>query len=97
VTGEGDKRDIHTTIVLAVIIDHEHDFPLENIVVDQPTAYAGNVFVGLHLFKLPPEQASGCRRGRHLLAGQSMDREAVGGRRKVESRMGSTTKVQRRC
>jgi hypothetical protein len=97
VTGEGGKRDIHTTIVFAVVVDHEHDFPLEDIVVDQATAYAGNVFVGLHLFKLPPKQASSCGRGRHLLAGQSTDREAVGGRRKGESRMGSTTKVQRRC
>lgn len=39
------SKYIHTSIVLAVIVDHEHDFPLEDIVVDQAAAYSRNVFV----------------------------------------------------
>jgi hypothetical protein len=39
-----------TSIVFTVIIDHQHDLPLEDIVVFEPAANAGYVFVGLHLF-----------------------------------------------
>lgn len=90
-----DKRGIHTTIVFAVVVDHKHDFPLEDIVVDQTTADAGNVFIGLHLFELPPEQASSCGSGSHLVGGEIRDREARGVRRKVEAKLGSKTKFQR--
>ena len=49
-----------TTIVSAVVRYHEHDLPLEDVAVHQPTAYAGNIFVALHLFELAAQKPCGC-------------------------------------
>lgn len=46
------SRGRHTAIVFAVVVNHEHDRPLEDIVVYQAAADAGDVFVCLHLFQL---------------------------------------------
>lgn len=40
------------SIELALIVDYQHHFPFEYIVVCQATGYAWNIFVGLHLFEL---------------------------------------------
>ena len=45
----------------AIVIYHEHHFPLENVAVNQATAYARNIFVRLHLLQLAGEQATGRR------------------------------------
>ena len=37
-----------TTVVFAVVGDHEHDFPFEYVVVNEPATYAGDVLVILH-------------------------------------------------
>ena len=51
----------HTAVESAVVVDHKHDLPLENIAVCYSTADAGNVFVSLHLFELTSKQATCCR------------------------------------
>jgi hypothetical protein len=40
----------HASIEFCVVIDHEHDFPLKDIVVHQSTADPWYVLVVLHLF-----------------------------------------------
>lgn len=49
-----------TTVVFAVIGDHEHDLPFEDVVADKTAAYAGDVFVGLHLLELAAQEPGGC-------------------------------------
>jgi hypothetical protein len=44
------RRGEHTAVVFTVIGDHEHHFPLEDIVVYQPARYSGQVFSRLHGF-----------------------------------------------
>lgn len=39
-----------TTVVFAIIIDHEHNLPFKDIVIDQSTADSRHVLVRLHLF-----------------------------------------------
>ena len=48
-----------TTVVLAVVRDHEHDLPLEYITIDQSATDAWYIFVGLHLLELAAQEA--CR------------------------------------
>ena len=43
---------LSTPIVFAIIIHHEHDLPLKDVVVHKPTADARQVFVRLHLLQL---------------------------------------------
>ncbi len=45
-----------TSVVFAIVGDHEHHFPFEDVVVHQPAADAGYVFVRLHVLELPAEQ-----------------------------------------
>ena len=42
-----------TSVELCVVVNHEHDFPLEYIVVDESTADARYALVVLHLLELP--------------------------------------------
>lgn len=49
-----------TTVVFAVIGDHEHDLPFEDVVANKTAAYAGDVFVGLHLLELAAQEPGGC-------------------------------------
>ena len=46
-------------IVLGVVRYHQHHFPLEDVVVHQPAADAGNVLVFLHLLELFAEDEGG--------------------------------------
>jgi hypothetical protein len=49
-----------TAVVFAVVADHEHHLPLEDIgVVDQAAGYAWDVFACLHLLKLALEEGRG--------------------------------------
>lgn len=49
-----------TAIVPAVIRDHEHDLPLEDVVVHQPATDARYVLVTLHLLELAAQEPCGC-------------------------------------
>jgi hypothetical protein len=49
----------HTTVVFAVVADHERDFPLKNIVIDETAGDSGEVFGGLHVFQLSAKK-TGC-------------------------------------
>lgn len=49
-----------TAIVPAIIRDHEHDLPFEDVVVHQPATDARYVFVALHLFELTAQEPCGC-------------------------------------
>ena len=48
-----------TTIELAVIRDHEHDLPFEDVVPNQAATYAGDIFVALHLLQLAAQEPGG--------------------------------------
>ena len=54
---------MHTTIEATIIRDHEHDLPLQHVIVHQPTAYAWDILVTLHLLELPTQKAGGCGGG----------------------------------
>lgn len=47
----------HTAVVLAVVADHEHNFPLEDVVVDEATGDSWKVSGALHLLELTLEEA----------------------------------------
>lgn len=52
--------EISSTVVFAVVADHQHDFPFENVVVVYETAGdSGDVLVGLHLFELLAQEGCG--------------------------------------
>lgn len=52
-----------TSVVLAVVADHQHDLPLKDVVVvDQAAGDAGQVLGVLHLLELPLKQRCGGRR-----------------------------------
>ena len=56
-----------SAVEFAVVGDHEHDFPFEDVVVvDEAAADAGDVLVGLHLCQLASEHAPSCR-GSHFV------------------------------
>lgn len=46
-------------VEFGVVVDHEHDFPLEDVVIDETAGYAGYVLVVLHLLELAGEEAGG--------------------------------------
>lgn len=50
----------HTAVELAVVRDHEHDFPFEDVVGDEATTYTRDVLVALHLFELAAQEPGGC-------------------------------------
>ena len=43
---------VPTTVIFAVVINHEHDLPFEDIVIDEPTRDARKIFRLLHLLEL---------------------------------------------
>lgn len=62
---DGGGRGIRTAVVLAVIADHQHDLPLENVAVaHEPARDARYVLAALHLPQLPAEQRGGRARAR---------------------------------
>lgn len=57
------KRQVcsRTSVELALVVDHEHDLPVEDVVVDEAHADAGDVGVLLHLLELAAkEPRRGC-------------------------------------
>jgi len=47
-------KPILTTVeTSSVLFQHNHDIPLEDVIIRQPTADARNVLVVLHLLELP--------------------------------------------
>lgn len=64
--GEGQTgAEEASTVVLCFVVDHEHDFPLEDVGVDQPAGDAGYALVVLHLLELAGKEAGGGGGGRH--------------------------------
>lgn len=61
----GDKgRDcVHTTIVFAVVTNHQHHLPLEDIVVHQPAGNSREVLCRLHVLELSCEEPRGASGG----------------------------------
>lgn len=60
-------RGRYTAIVFAVIANHEHHLPLEDVVVHQPARDTREIFCCLHVFQLSSEQASCSHEGlRHV-------------------------------
>ena len=55
-----------TSVVFAVVGDHEHDFPFEDVALDQTAAYARDGFF-LHGFELAAEEAGGGGWTTHLV------------------------------
>ena len=55
-----------TTIVITIVIDHKHNFPLKYVVLVKTTANSGYIFVCLHLLQLPTKEPSCCRARRHV-------------------------------
>ena len=49
-----------TTVVFAIVGNHEHDLPLEDVVANQPATYAGYVLVALHELELATQEPGGC-------------------------------------
>lgn len=59
-------EDIRTAIVFAIIVDHEHDFPLKDVVVvDKAARDARDVLASLHLLELTLQEGGGGGRARH--------------------------------
>jgi hypothetical protein len=73
--GKGEGRGICTSVVFAVIGDHQHHLPLKDIVVYQPTGYSRKVFGGLNAFQLPCQEPGCSARLGHL----ATLRDAAGG------------------
>ncbi len=56
----GGQGKSHTTIVLAIVVDHEHHLPLKDVAVLHQAAGNGrNVVVALHRLELSPQQRTG--------------------------------------
>lgn len=49
-----------TSIELAIVGNHKHDFPFEDVVADETATYAGDVLVALHLLELAAQEPGGC-------------------------------------
>lgn len=48
-------RGAQTEQSSVLVVQHEHDLPIEYVTSNQPTANARNVLVSLHLFELPAQ------------------------------------------
>lgn len=61
---QGNEQQL-TSIQLHIIRNHQHNFPLKDVAIDQPTAYPGNVLIGLHVLELAGEHPA-CGGGGHF-------------------------------
>lgn len=78
---EGEARaEEATAVVLGLVVDHEHDFPLEDVGVDEAAGDAGDGLVVLHLLELAGEEARGGGGGRHAEKGWFEGRVSVEGK-----------------
>lgn len=58
----------HTTVIFAVIANHEHNFPFEHVIRNEAHRYPRNgVFGSLHGFELARKKAGGGGRGHGFL------------------------------
>lgn len=54
----------HTTVIFAVIANHEHNFPFEHVIRNEANGYSWyGVFGSLHGFELARKEAGGGGRG----------------------------------
>jgi hypothetical protein len=62
-TRERGRMGRHTTIIFAVITNHEHNLPFKDIVIHQSARYSGEILRGLHVLQLSCEKARCTCRG----------------------------------
>ena len=55
----GETSDQRTAVVFAVVRNHEHDLPFEDVAPDETATYAGYVLVALHLLELATQEPGG--------------------------------------
>lgn len=56
VIGERGGEGGQTTVVFAIVVDHEHDLPLEGVVIDQSTRNAREILRFLHFLELAEQK-----------------------------------------
>ena len=49
-----------TAVVFAVVGNHKHDLPFENVVPNETATYAGDVLIALHELELATQEPGGC-------------------------------------
>ena len=49
-----------TAVVFAVVGNHKHDLPFENVIPNETAADAGDVLVALHELELATQKPGGC-------------------------------------
>ena len=49
-----------TAIVFAIIRNHKHDLPFEDVIVNEAATYPGDVLVALHQLELATQEPGGC-------------------------------------
>lgn len=54
-------RRMLTSIIFAIIGDHKHDLPFEDIVIYQTTRDTWQIFGSLHILELPSKETGGSR------------------------------------
>lgn len=48
-----------TAIILAIVGNHKHDLPFEDVVPNETAAYAGDVLIALHQLELATQEPGG--------------------------------------
>ena len=58
----GRREDIfkRTAIVFAIIRNHKHDLPFEDVIIHKTATYPGDVFIALHQLELATQEPGGC-------------------------------------
>ena len=49
-----------TAIVFAVVRNHKHDLPFEDVIINETATYARDVLVALHQLELATQEPGGC-------------------------------------
>ena len=49
-----------TAIVFAVVRNHKHDLPFEDVIINETATYTGDVLVALHQLELATQEPGGC-------------------------------------
>ena len=57
---KGNKGPTRTAIVFAIIRNHKHDFPFEDVIINETATYPGDVLVALHHLELATQEPGGC-------------------------------------
>lgn len=53
--GVGEVGKKQTSVIFAIVTYHEHDLPLEQVIVDETAGNAGEILDCLHVFELIPQ------------------------------------------